>query len=197
MDPNVVLQRVMRLAQLDTSVFDEVRDDMNETIPAIVVAAVSALLAGLGAWLYWEIVGPEGIESAVVNSFLLGGILLLAMYGAAILIIYVVLAQAFRIQANLQSLIRTCGYASLPLALSIGMLVPAIYPLFAFLPLALLFLFMLHATVAATSAPTKEATIAVTAGFAVMVLVLGFIAQSSDLPDAPIGAGAFALLWNF
>ena len=45
MDPNVVINRLVRLAKLDTTVFDEVRDDANELIPAIVITVVSALLA--------------------------------------------------------------------------------------------------------------------------------------------------------
>ena len=45
MDPNAVLNKLIRLAKLDTTVFDEVRDDANELIPAMIVAAVSALLS--------------------------------------------------------------------------------------------------------------------------------------------------------
>ena len=56
MDPNVILGRVLRLARLDTSVFDEVRDDQNETIPAVIIAAISALLAGIGSFLWWKVV---------------------------------------------------------------------------------------------------------------------------------------------
>ena len=54
MDPNVVLNRLMRLARLDTTVFEEVRDDANETIPAIVIAVASCFLSGLGLFLWWR-----------------------------------------------------------------------------------------------------------------------------------------------
>ena len=39
MDVNSLMQRLRRLAMLDTTVFDEVRGDANSTIPAIVVVA--------------------------------------------------------------------------------------------------------------------------------------------------------------
>ncbi len=52
MDPNAMMDRIVRLLRFDTSVFDEVKDDPNETIPAVIVALVSAFLAGLGALLY-------------------------------------------------------------------------------------------------------------------------------------------------
>ena len=37
MDVNSLVQRLRRLAMLDTTVFDEVKGDTNSTIPAIVV----------------------------------------------------------------------------------------------------------------------------------------------------------------
>lgn len=196
MDPNVVLERIMRLARFDTTVFDDVRDDPNETIPAAVVAVISAFLAGLGAMLYWEVVTDFSPDGTAVNNLILGSILLVAMYAVGVLVTYVVLAQGFRIQAELQPLIRTAGYAAIPFALSVLMLIPVLYPVFALVPLMLVFVFLLHATMSATGAPTREATLAVTAGFAVMVLVLGLIAQQSDIQDAPIGAGQFGLYWD-
>ena len=47
MDPKALLDKILRLARLDTTVFDEVRDDPNELIPATIVTVVSAMLAGL------------------------------------------------------------------------------------------------------------------------------------------------------
>ena len=84
MDPNVTLNRVLRLIKLDTTVFDEVRDDANELIPAIVVAVVSAFLAGIGSFLWWQVnydgSGPDGL---FLNTVILGPIFLAAIFKEA------------------------------------------------------------------------------------------------------------------
>jgi ABC-type multidrug transport system fused ATPase/permease subunit len=197
MDPNVILNRIGRLARLDTSVFDEVKDDPKELVPALIIAAVSAILAGLGAWLFWEVV-PEGSwDSTFVNALILGSIFLALMYGVAVLIAYVVLVQVYGAQANLQALFTTMGYAALPLALSVLMFIPLIYPLFAVVPMGLLLVMMIYAVRATTTAQPEQAVIAASAGFAVMVLILGIFAISSSVPDAPIGAGIFAFFLDF
>lgn len=196
MDPNLILNRVGRLAQLDTTVFDEVKDDYNETIPAVIVAIVSAFLAGLGAFLWGEIAFDGDFDSAFVNTFLLGSIFLAVVYGAAALVIYVVLVQMYRLQVDLQSLIRVMGYAAIPLAISLLMFIPGIWPVFSLTSLALLFVMMIYAVQSVSNADSKQVIIAVTVGFAVMCLVLGFIALQTDLPDQPMGAGQFTTLFD-
>ncbi len=197
MDPNAMLNRIGRLARLDTSVFDEVKDDVNELVPAIIVAVVSAFLAGLGAWMYWEVVADVTLDNAVMNNFILGSIFLAVMYGVAVLVTYVVLVQMFKAQADLQSLFRTMGYGAIPLALSVLMFIPIIYAVFAIVPMALLLVMMIYAVRATSTAEPEQVVMATTIGFAVMVLVLGFIALSPDRDNTPIGAGLFGLLYDF
>lgn len=198
MDPNAVLNRVMRLARLDTTVFDEVKDDINETVPAIVVAAVSWLLAGVGAWLYWTVATDLEPESVFLNTVLLGTIFGVVLYFAAIAIAYVVIVQMYKIQADIQSMIRTGGYAAIPMAASVLMLLPILWPVFAIVPIALLFVMMIYAVQASTNAESSQVVVASLIGFAVMVLVLGFIAlQVTGDTDAPIGAGVFGTLVDY
>jgi hypothetical protein len=102
----------------------------------------------------------------------------------------------FRITVDLQSLVRTLGYAAIPWAVSVLMFIPVIWPIFALVPLALLFVMMIYATQSASNAEARQAVIATTIGFAVMVGVLGLIANSVDFPDAPMGAGQFGILFD-
>ena len=194
MDPNLIVNRIMRLARLDTTVFDEVRDDANELIPAMIVAGVASLLAGLGAWLFWQVNYDTSPDGLFLRTFLLGSIFLAALYGVWVLIAYVVLVQVFKASADVQSLLRTMGYAALPLALSLLMFIPILHPVFAIVPLALLFVMSIYAVQSVTNADSTQVVIANAAGFTVMVFVLGIIATSGDVPypDAPIGAGIFA-----
>lgn len=198
MDPSVVLNRLKRLIQLDTTVFDEVRDDQQELIPALVIAAASSLLAGLGAWLYWLVVPSFDFDSAFLNSIILGSIFMFVMYGVAAIVIYLVLVQAYRVQVDLQALIRTMGYASFPLALSVLMFIPIVYPLFALLPTAMLLVMVIYAVQSASGADSKQVVVSSTIGIGVMILVLGVIAiSSSGSGDAAIGAGQFGLIFDF
>lgn len=199
MDPNLILNRVMRLARLDTTVFDEVRDDQRETLPAIIVAVVAAFLAGLGAFLWSQIVPDSrygGLDSAFVNQFILGSIFLAVMYGVAALVAYVVLAQMYKVQADLQAIIRTMGYAAIPLAASVLMLLPIVFPVFAIVPMAALFVMMIYALQSATGADSNQVVMSALIGFSVMVLVCGLIAVSTDLAKAPMGAGIFGILFD-
>ncbi len=197
MDPNVILGRVLRLARLDTSVFDEVRDDQNETIPAVIIAAISALLAGIGSFLWWKVVWGSEFEpdGVFLNTLLLGSIFTLAMYGVGALVIYVVLAQMFKLQVDLMSLVRVMGYAAIPMALWVLMFIPVLYPLFALMPIALLMVMMIYAVQSVSGADSTEVVIASAIGLGVMILVLGFFSQAGD--DAPIGAGIFSILFDY
>lgn len=197
MDPNLVVNRILRLARLDTTVFDEVRDDANELIPAIVIAAVSALLAGLGAMLFYQVndvFSSEAPDGLILRTFIMGGIFLGLLYGVWILITYVFLVQVYKASADLQSLVRTMGYASFPMALSLLMFIPVLGPVFAIVPIGLLFVMSIYATQSVTNADSGQVVTANAIGFAVMVLVLGIVATSGDspYPDGPIGAGIFA-----
>ena len=196
MDPNVIVNRIVRLAKLDTTVFDEVRDDARELIPALIIAGIACLLASLGAMLWWSTVpaGDFTPDGLVVNTLILGTIFTAAMYGVAALIIYVVMAQMFKVTVDLQALIRTMGYAAFPLALCLLQLIPILWPVFALVPLALLFVMMIYAVQSATAADSTQVVMATTIGFTVMVLVLGVIATSGSLPDAPIGSGIFGII---
>ncbi|MGB4862493.1 MAG: YIP1 family protein [Tepidiformaceae bacterium] len=192
MDPNLILNKIVRLAKLDTTVFDEVRDDVNELIPALIVAGVSALLMGLGTFLWWQFNFDSTPDGLFFRGFIMGSIFLAALYFVWILIAYVLLVQVYKASADLQALIRTMGYAALPLALGVLAFIPVLYPVFAIVPLALVFVMSIYAVQAVTNADSTQVVMANLIGFTVMVLVLGIIATSSDFPDAPIGAGIFA-----
>ena len=192
----VMVDRLVRLVFLDTGVFEELRDDERELGSALIVAGSACLLAGLGAWLYWES-ATFTPPNAFVNSFVLGSVFLAAAYGVMALIIYVLMVQFFGVQVDLLAIVRTMGYAAAPLALSLGMFLPVLYPVFALMPLALLLVAMIYAVQAATGAEPVQVVVSCLIGFGFMVLVLGVVAISSSGPDTPIGAGQFGLYYEF
>jgi hypothetical protein len=132
-----------------------------------------------------------------INNAILGSVFLAALYAVAGLVIYVVLAQMYHVQVELNALIRTLGYAAAPMAISLLMFIPVIWPVFSLVPLALLFVMMIYAVQSVSGAESKQVVMATTIGFAVMVLILGFLALASSDSDVPMGAGQFGLLLDF
>jgi hypothetical protein len=198
MDPNVILNRLVRLAKLDTTVFDEVRDDAAELVPALIIAGVSAMLAGLGAFLWFEFNIDEpkfyGADNPFLNTFILGGLFMAAMYAVWVLIAYVVIVQLYKATADLQSLFRTMGYAGAAMALSVLMFIPFLYPIFAIVPLMLLFVLTIYAVQSASNAESTQVVMANLAGSTVFVLILSAVAFSSDTKR--LGAGLFAIIFR-
>ncbi len=191
-----VLDRLQRMLWLDTSVFQEVRDDERELKSALIVAGSACLLAGLGAWLHWEVADATP-ANAFLNAFVLGSLFLALTYGAATLLIYVLMVQFFRAQVDLLAIVRAMGYAAAPLGLSVGMFIPVLYPVFALMPLALLLVAMIYAVQEATGVKPVQVVAACLMSFGFMTLVLGVVAISSSAPEAPIGAGQFGLFYNY
>ena len=81
MDVNSLMQRLKRLATLDTTVFDEVKGDTNSTIPAIVVVAVATVLSGLGGWLWWVFADLPESGDVLLKSLIFGSILSIVLWG--------------------------------------------------------------------------------------------------------------------
>lgn len=120
MDVNVLVRRVQRLLQLDTSVFEEVRADKSATIPAVVVAAVSMFLFGMGGWLWWVLQDYNyDTGEFLFKSMIVGGALSLLLWLAAIVLTYVLLHQVFAARVDLQELVRVMCMAAAPLSLGL------------------------------------------------------------------------------
>ena len=172
--------RLMRLAKLDTSIFDEVRLDTSATIPSVAVAVVATFLAGLGGWLWWIMQDFGDSGKVMMQSFILGSIFSVALWVVWLLIVYVLLTQVFRAQADIQQLVRTMGMAAAPLALSVLMFIPALDFGIGLASLALLFGLTTFAIQASTSASAGQVLVCNAAGFAIWAIVLALLVGSDS-----------------
>ena len=184
--------RLMRLVKLDTSVFDEVRLDASATIPSVAVAVVATFLAGLGGWLWWIMQDFGDSGKVMMQSFILGSLFSVALWVVWLLIVYVLLTQVFRAQADIQQLVRTMGMAAAPLALSVLMFIPALDFGIGLASLALFFGLTTFAIQASTSASAGQVLVCNAAGFAIWAIVLALLVGSDSffapgffLLDAP------------
>ncbi len=205
MDFQVLITRLMRLARLDTSVFDEVRLDAAATIPSVIVAAAATFLAGLGGWIWWSMTQDFGDAGKVfIQSFILGSIFSIALWVAWLLIVYALLTQVFKAQADVQQLVRTMGMAAAPLAISVLLFIPALDFGIGLLSLALFFGLTTVAIQATTTADPAKVLISNAAGFAIWAIILGllvgddsFFAPGFFLMDAANEAlASFTRVWG-
>jgi hypothetical protein len=178
MDFEVVMSRIMRLARLDTTVFDEVRMDPTATASSFVVAAAATVAAGLGGWLWWIQKTDFDGGKVFVQSVILGSIFAVLLWVVWLFVVYVLLTQVFRERADLQQLIRTMGMAAAPLGLSILLLIPGINYGIALASIALFFGLTTIAIQSVTTAEPAKVLMANAAGFVIWAVILTLLVDN-------------------
>jgi len=178
MDFEVILNRLVRLARLDTTVFDEVRMDPTATASSVVVAATATFAAGLGGWLWWLQKTEFDNGRVFVQSVVLGSVFAVGLWLVWLFVAYVLLTQVFRERADLQQLIRTMGMAAAPLGLSLLLLIPGINYGIGLTSIALFFGLTNIAIQSVTTAEPAKVLTVNAAGFAVWAIVLTLLVDS-------------------
>lgn len=123
---SVTFSRLRRLVTLDLDVLDEVRLDGSALIPAIAVAVISMLALATGGWIWWVMSGLGDRGAVLLKSVIFGTLFSLFAWMVWLLVIYTVLERLARITVPVEQLIRTAGFACLPLVLGLLMAVPSI-----------------------------------------------------------------------
>jgi len=192
LDFSILSARLVRLVRLDTTVFDEVKQDPAATLPAVFVVIASTLLAAAGGWMWWVIKGFGDNGKVFFHSVIMGTVFSFALWIVWLLVAWVILTQLFREDADWQQMLRTMGMASAPLALSVAMFIPGIDMGIALASIALFFGLNTIAIQATTQANPARVLMANLAGFAVWAIVLGllvtdtsYLAPGIFLFDAP------------
>jgi hypothetical protein len=179
-DPNAILQKLRRLATLDTTVFDDVRSDPHATLPAIIVAAGSTFLFGIGGWLWWVFNDIPDSGDVLIKSLIIGSIFSIILWAVWLAIAYVMLTQVFRARADVNEMVRVMGFAAAPLALGVLMFLPVIDFGVGLTAVALFFGTNVIAVQSVTDAPAGRVLAANGAGFLVWSVVLSmFVGDTS------------------
>ncbi len=185
MDPQVVLDRVLRIVKMDMTVFDEVKADAQQTVPAIIVAAISMLVFGFGGFLWWVFKDyPDGGE-IFLKSTVLGGLFAFGLWFAWVIVSYAILTSVLKATSDVQMLIRTMGYASIGLVIGVLFLLPKLGFAFGLGGLMATFALTNYAIQSTTTASPKQVMIANLAGFLVWAIVLSLLVTGGDDPFAP------------
>jgi len=180
MNANEILAVLRRVLLLDKTVFPQVRDDPGLTGPAAAGAALAALIAGLGAWLYGQIV-LEGYDFSFFDTVILGTLFTIILFMAGFGITYVVLIQLLRIDIAPDALVRLLAVGCLPYALGLFVCIPDLGFAFGLLSVLGVFWWTLFALRAALPAASElKLVAAVVAGMAVWMAIIPFISGSGN-----------------
>jgi len=180
MNPQVYTNRLLRLLRLDTTVFEEMRDDPEAMWPAVVIAAVSFLLAGLGGWLWWLTQGFGDKGKVFLESLVLGSLFATGLWLAWIGVAYLVLVYFFHYATNFTRMVRACGLAAVPMAFSVLMFIPGINLAVGIAAIALFFLLMDIGLQVSVDALPGHVVFANFAGLLLFAVVLSVFTQRGD-----------------
>ncbi len=180
LDFSILSERLLRLLRLDTTVFDEVKQDPAATLPAVFVVIAATVLAGVGGWMWWVVKGFGSNGRVFFHSVVMGTIFSFALWIVWLLVAWVILTQLFREDADWQQMLRTMGMAAAPLALSVVMFIPGIDVGIALASVALFFGLTTIAIQATTTANAARVLVANLAGFAVWATVLGLLVTDTN-----------------
>lgn len=174
------IRRVQRLLRLDLGALDDAAADVHATVPSVLVAVLSMALLGLGGWLWWLRSGLGDARGVLLSSAVFGTVFSLALWLAWLLIAYTLLARTATRPPRIDALARTCGLATLPLALGLLMVIPVVsFAVGVFALVAWVALTQL-AIERATAAPTSAALLANLAGFAVWAAVMSILSSAQQ-----------------
>jgi len=173
---------LLRLARLDLSVFDDVKDDVSATAPALTVVVVASFLSGLGSWLWWIFQDfPKGGSDVFLKSFLLGSILQVGVWFLWVYVAAMILSRAFRVSADLNRLLRTMGLAFAPMAIAVLMFIAFFAIPFGVIAVGASLLLSYVAIQVATDAEPQQVMLANIIGFVVFAVILGILSNLSEV----------------
>jgi hypothetical protein len=119
-----MLRRMINASRLDTATYEEVENDPNATLQAILVVIIVALAAGIGAFL--------AVEDAAINpvwglvSGVIGGLVRWALWALVTFLVGTTILKTARTNASWSQLARTTGFAQTPGILQILVFIPII-----------------------------------------------------------------------
>jgi hypothetical protein len=182
-DPQTILAWLRRIAAFDSKVFEDVRNNPTATIPAVVVAVLSMFLSGLGGWFWWAIPqGYSGKGNVLLDSTVIGSLIAFALWGVIwVGLVYFFLTQFFRERVFLEQLLRVMGLATVPMALTIFMVVPHVSFAVGIVALVLTFALSNVAIQSVTAADPLRVLAANAAGFAIWAAFLTFFVSGNHV----------------
>jgi hypothetical protein len=165
-----------RALTLDEGAWGEIRENASFTVFAAALAAIAVLLAGLGAWLWGQIlIDYEGYRPEFVDVVILGSLFTILLMLLGMVATYLVLTQLYGETVAPDALFRVFAVAAVPFALGFLMFIPELNFFLAMMSVCLMFFLGVFGLRAAFSTDAMRAVTAVSAGFAVFLVVMALL----------------------
>jgi hypothetical protein len=190
-DPQTILYWLRRLVALDFTVFDDLKNDPNATIPGVLIMSLAIFLSGLGGWLWWMVKDFPDSGDILLKSTLIGSLIAIGLWAAWLGVVYVILTQIFRERVYLEQLLRVMGVAAAPLALSFFIFAPGVSLAIGITSLSLMFALTGVAIQRVSGADVAKVMAANLAGFALWSAVLTLMVSTNASNVAAYAPGLF------
>jgi hypothetical protein len=189
-DPELTLNQAIRLLLLDADTVEEIRNNVAQTLPAVIIVVIASYIAGLGG-LIWTFTAADYADHLRFfgRSFLLGGAIQPLVFFIWVLVTMQVLTRVFRVPVTYPELLRVMGFAFAPIALQLFIFIPAFDQPIAIVSLAATFFVTVFVVQTSTIATPGQAFVASILGFAVFCLILGLLGNGAN----DLAPGIFAL----
>ena len=174
-----------RLAAPERGLLPGVRPGSPAT--ALLVAAGSMLLFGLGGWLWWWTSGLGDIATVFAKTVLFGAFASFGLWLGWLIIVYAILERLTGRTVRVELLLREAGYATAPLGLGVLMVLPGLAFGIGLFAIGVWVLAMQTAVERATGERGSVVLMANAAGFALWALVLTLLSTGSH----PLAPGPF------
>ncbi|MDQ1281094.1 MAG: hypothetical protein QG670_2358 [Thermoproteota archaeon] len=183
---NNLINRMIRAARLDTSLYEEVEVDNTATTQALIVVVLSSICSGVGTALGRVLIGHGPLG---VGIGLFGGLIsALLVWFAWSFITYFVGTKVFSGTASYGELLRTIGFANSPGVLLIFSFIPILGGLISFAVWIWNLVTMIIAVRQALDFSTGKAVLTCIVGWIVALVLLIIIGIIISVPFIMIGS---------
>ena len=180
-----IVARMLRAAQLDVDLYNEVEADESATTEALIVVAITALCTAIGTALSGGGNLVSGIIGSIVGSLVGWLVSSATIYGVGVYL--------FGGTATIGELLRTLGYATSPGILRILSFIPVLGPILGFVVSIWTLVTNVIATREALDVDTTKAIIISIIAFVIWMVVLVLVGGIFGIGLAGLGVVSGAL----
>lgn len=182
----MIWERMIRAAKLDSSLYNEVEQDVSATSQALIVVVLVAVLSGIGGLILALTIPFLGLGGGV-RGLITGIISALIAWAVWSLVTYWVGTSFFGGKATYGELLRCLGFAYTPSALGFFVFIPGLGPLIAFIGSVWALVAMVIGIREALDVTTGKAVITAIIGFVIMLIVTALLGAVGLV--GPMGLG--------
>ena len=170
-----IVNRMIRAAKLDVSLYEEVEKDKTVTNQALLVVVIASICAGIGQAIAGHLISGVG---GLVIGLVTGLVTALVSWLIWSFITYIIGTRVFKgpnTEASYGQLLRCIGFSNSPNVLSIFAFIPALGPVIVFIAAIWSLVAMVIAVRQALDFSTGRAIATCIVGFIVLIVIMAVV----------------------